>query len=41
MDKILRMMEIAASLIGSAIKAVEIFQRAKKEHQKSNRTDQS
>ncbi len=41
MNTILRILEIAASLIGSAVKAVEIFQRVKKEHQKSNRSRQS
>ena len=41
MNTFLRILEIAASLIGSAVKAAEIFQRMKKEHQKSNRPDQS
>ncbi len=41
MNTILRVLEIAASLIGSAVKVVEIFQRVKKEHQKSNRPSQS
>ena len=37
MNTILRIMEISASLIGSAVKVVEILQRMKNKHQKSNR----
>lgn len=40
MNTILRIMEIAASLIGSAVKIVEILQRTKNKHQKSNRPGQ-